>query len=148
MQPFLAGFADELTKVGSDVNLMREVAVGSGDPTAKEIVSTSMPAHKRYAQSMLLGAIVAPVMTLLSRRLGRFVHNRDIMKAIGNTVGRGPKNALRAELKTGKFIGSGYGHTPATMPSMTRGELAGDIFTGAASGSIVQALRDKLDKRR
>lgn len=150
MHPFLAGFVDELTKEAgsSDGALLRRSLSGKDDPTAQEIVSTSIRNPvQNYMKTMLLGAVAAPAMTMLSRRVGRFVHNRDVMRAAARAVGAESKDQILSTLKTGRWIGSSAGHSPFTTPSMSHADLASDITNGVIGGSVIQAIRDKILNR-
>ena len=155
MKPFLAGFVDELTKVGgvSARRLLRD----SDDPTATDIAASEVHSPKSYARTAIVGAIIAPVMTVLSRSLGRFVHNRGVMHAMGNIVRDGWKHGtpgleeLGGSLRRGPLLGPGFGHAPGHAPLLSHSDLAQEAFGGAAGGTIVQSIRDRLlnppDKR-
>jgi len=146
MRPFLAAFSDELMKVGAaNPALIRQSVLSSdGDDTVDRIVSSSTSHGKNYARSIAFGAVIAPVMTVLSRSLGRFVHNRSVMKAVANAVGRQSKRKLTKELKTGPLLGRSFGHKLNRAPVMSYADLGSDVFSGVAGGSIVQALRHRF----
>jgi len=149
MQRILAGFVDELTKTAmGDKALLRQALAGKDDPTAKDIVTGTIHNQTRnYLKTMLLGAAVAPAMTLIARGLGRYVHNRNVRAALGVAVGRKSKTALRAQLKQGPIFGRSLGQAPNLAPMITHADLASDVAIGAIGGSVVQALRDRMLNR-
>jgi len=147
MPPSLHSFASELNKLGS---VPRSLILGqdSGDETADAIVESSIGQGKSYARNIVAGAIIAPVMSLLSRSLGRFIHNRGVMKAVGEAISAAPKRALMGELKMGPLIGRSFGHAANMAPVVSYGDLASDAFSGAAGGSIVKALKDRAGRSK
>lgn len=153
MQPFLAGFADEIVKVGmrqpSGDRLLRG-SMTDDDPTAKEIaVSGTRPSGVNYARTMLFGAIAAPLMSLVSKRIGQLVHNRVVMNAMKDARPfSSASRALRGEIKAGPIWGKAGPFKPGREPLMTAGSLATDSASGALGGSVVQAIRDKLNSDR
>lgn len=146
MHVSLAAFSDELTKVaGTPAALVRRSVLSSDDDaTVNTLVHAQTHHGKNYARSMAIGAVIAPVMTVLTRSLGRFIHNRGVMRAVARQIESAPKAKLLSELRTGPMFGRSFGHSAGRSPVMSYADLGADVFSGAMGGSIVQAVRDKL----
>ena len=153
MPPFLAAFADELEKVArrypSADSLLRKSLRSKEDPTAREIVSESVHSSpKSYLRTMAAAAIIAPMMSLVSKRIGQLFHNRGVMQAVRRASTASERRVLEQELHRGKLWGPVAGHQLGHAPLMNPASLASDIATGAVSGSVIQALSDKLTTQR
>jgi hypothetical protein len=152
MRALLSGFTDELIKIGADPGaaLLRKSIATPDDPTAKEIVQeTTRPSPKNYMKTMALGALIAPLMALTSKRIGQVLHNRGVQKAM-----RGAKpmsvaaKRLRGELNTGPLFGPVGDYKPGKRPLMTPASIATDSMSGALTGSVIQAIKDAMTSDR
>lgn len=125
MQPFLAGFADELVKTSSD------------DQDGR---------RRNYLASALLGAIAVPAVKMFGKRIEQLVHNAAVSRAIRKAESATAKEALRGELWQGKMFGPNYGMPASHKPLMPSAELLSRAGAGALGGSAVQYLRDSAIK--
>jgi len=127
MQSFLAGFADELTKLADE-----NQSNGPKTPPSK------------YLKTMLLAAATVPAAKIFGRRVERFAHNKALKKAISKSTDPAVKAELAGKIESGKLMGPSFGVDPNKRPTMTYPELAGDSARGAVAGSVIQYLRDKM----
>ena len=130
MKPSLAAFANELTKVSS-----------SHDATSEH---AGHPMLMKYLKTALLGAAAVPIVKMFARRIERFAHNRSLLKAVAQTVDPAIRGELMSKIESGRLLGPSFGLPLNLRPTMSRPELMGDAARGAVSGSIVQAIRDKI----
>lgn len=149
-QAFMLAFADELIKVAASrpgwlVN--SDYDKDDGDQiTADALVESSIqPKAKNYVRSMLVGAALAPAGSLLTKHIGRVLHNRAIMKSLAKLE---PSSVaaqnLLGELSLGKLVGPVIGGSSTLKPLNTKASLMTDAVGGGVIGSGLQALRDKL----
>ena len=125
MQPALQGFVDELVKIAKqneDVQkALRKARRMSSREDLEKALGRERHTKRDYSIAALIGAAGMPAGMLLSRGVARALKNRTLRQA-------------------GKRIESGR---LATNP-----ELAGEAARGAMFGSVLQALRDRFEKKQ
>jgi hypothetical protein len=124
MQPMLQGFADELVKIAKqdeDVQkALRKATRMSKRDDLDEMLHGDRHKKRDYLAAALIGAAGMPAGLMLSRGVARALKNKALRQA-------------GQQIEKGRL---------ATTP-----ELAGESARGAMFGSVLQAIRDRFEKR-
>lgn len=141
MRVLLTGFADELVKLARIGTL---IPYQSADPMVEIVKQKALEEpHKDYVRSALVGAALAPIASIASKGIGRFMRNKAILGAMK----RAPDQAaeLQKELVRGPLVGSFRPGGPTVQPVATYDQLGSDAIMGALGGSAFEALKKTLE---
>jgi hypothetical protein len=141
MNQMLHGFADELVKIAGVGKL---IPYSAADPMIEIIKQQNIEQDKKdYIRSAIAGAALAPVASIASRGLGRFMKNRAIRSAMSQVDGPA-RQALEQQLRSGPLVGRVRAYPQGVEPLVTTPDIATDAIMGALGGTALEALKKKI----
>lgn len=151
MNPFLAGFKDELVKLGADETdytaalreARRDLRSQNNDSALKAIRGKGAPVSRDYLASMVIGAASVPALAVVGKLISRKIGNRQAAHLLAKTIDPKKRKAILSEMHRGPVIGRAMpGVALNKRPLLTHGDLASDAAKGALGGTVVQMIRD------